>query len=93
MPRATSWSSSLFEIDHQDLQRPRLEQEYRGTLNTAEFQRRIWNFTNIGFGEPEVPETCKGCQFFHGKSYNGQLMVCAVYPEGWSDGECPDKEV
>jgi hypothetical protein len=38
---------------------------------------------------------CVGCRHYHGHSYGGQMLVCAMHPYGVSTGEttCPDKEL
>lgn len=39
------------------------------------------------------PVGCKGCKHLHGKTYNGNLLVCGMYPSGYEgEGGCPDKE-
>jgi hypothetical protein len=35
---------------------------------------------------------CVGCRHYHGRVYNGNLLVCAMYPEGQPDDRCPDWE-
>jgi hypothetical protein len=37
---------------------------------------------------------CVGCRHYHGQSYNGVMLVCAMHPYGIVDGSetCPDKE-
>lgn len=37
---------------------------------------------------------CMGCRHYHGHSYNGVMLVCAMHPYGIVDGSesCPDKE-
>lgn len=37
---------------------------------------------------------CVGCRHYHGHSYNGVMLVCAMHPYGIVDGSdvCPDKE-
>lgn len=34
---------------------------------------------------------CAGCSYYHGESYDGQMLVCALHPHG-PEGydECPD---
>ena len=51
----------------------------------------------VGDGEFEdklhIPNVCVGCNNFHGRTYNGVRLVCAIYPYGWSEsGQCPDWE-
>lgn len=33
---------------------------------------------------------CVGCQHYHGQSYSGNLLVCAMHPYGWEGETCPD---
>lgn len=35
---------------------------------------------------------CVGCTHYHGQTYNGNLLVCAMYPYGWDGEKCPDWE-
>lgn len=35
---------------------------------------------------------CQGCQHYHGHTYNGNLLVCAMHPSGVEDETCPDWE-
>lgn len=35
---------------------------------------------------------CIGCQHYHGRAYNGNLLVCGMHPYGWTDDNCPDWE-
>lgn len=35
---------------------------------------------------------CVGCQNYHGRVYNGNLLVCGMHPYGWTDENCPDWE-
>lgn len=35
---------------------------------------------------------CIGCQNYHGRAYNGNLLVCGIHPYGWTDDSCPDWE-
>lgn len=41
---------------------------------------------------PRRPEACQDCAHYYGKTYGGNLLVCAMHPYG-ADGECPDKEI
>ncbi|MGF1497513.1 MAG: hypothetical protein ACFB8W_11910 [Elainellaceae cyanobacterium] len=33
---------------------------------------------------------CRGCQHYHGRVYNGELLVCGMHPYGWDGKDCPD---
>ncbi len=35
---------------------------------------------------------CVGCSNYHGHSYGGNLLVCAMHPYGWKNENCPDWE-
>lgn len=35
---------------------------------------------------------CIDCVNYHGKIYDGNLLVCAMHPYGWDDSNCPDWE-
>ncbi|MGD1919094.1 MAG: hypothetical protein ACFCAD_09475 [Pleurocapsa sp.] len=52
------------------------------------------DFTNVSFHTPSVTSNpaCINCANYHGQSYNGNLLVCAMHPEGWTDDNCPDWE-
>ncbi|MBD2438346.1 hypothetical protein [Nostoc sp. FACHB-110] len=41
---------------------------------------------------PEQNPACIGCTNYHGQVYGGNLLVCAMHPHGWDDGNCPDWE-
>jgi hypothetical protein len=46
---------------------------------------------------PKVPPVdrhaaCVGCRHYHGRVYNGTLLICGMYPFGWTEGACPDWE-
>ena len=35
---------------------------------------------------------CVGCKNYHGRIYDGNLLVCGMHPYGWDGDECPDWE-
>ncbi|MBD2167742.1 hypothetical protein H6G04_25465 [Calothrix membranacea FACHB-236] len=41
---------------------------------------------------PEKNPACIGCTNYHGQVYGGNLLVCAMHPQGWDDNNCPDWE-
>ena len=41
---------------------------------------------------PHKHPACVGCTNYHGHSYGGNLLVCAMHPYGWKEGNCPDWE-
>lgn len=40
----------------------------------------------------EQNPACMGCNNYHGQVYGGNLLVCAMHPQGWDDESCPDWE-
>ncbi|MBW4446778.1 MAG: hypothetical protein KME38_07855 [Spirirestis rafaelensis WJT71-NPBG6] len=40
----------------------------------------------------EKNPACIGCRNYHGQVYGGNLLVCAMHPQGCEDGTCPDWE-
>jgi hypothetical protein len=42
--------------------------------------------------EDQTPEVCRGCAHYHGRSYGGERLVCAMHPYGVDQGECGDRE-
>jgi hypothetical protein len=38
----------------------------------------------------EQNPACIGCSNYHGQVYGGNLLVCAMHPQGWDDQSCPD---
>ena len=39
---------------------------------------------------PQKYPACVGCSNYHGHSYGGNLLVCAMHPYGWENENCPD---
>ena len=33
---------------------------------------------------------CAGCSYYHGESYGGEMLVCALHPTGPEQDTCPD---
>ena len=52
------------------------------------------DFTDVSFHSPSASNNpaCINCANYHGQSYNGNLLVCAMHPEGWEEENCPDWE-
>ena len=52
------------------------------------------DYSNVGFHPPSAESNvaCINCINYHGQSYNGILLVCAMHPHGWDDDSCPDWE-
>jgi hypothetical protein len=40
----------------------------------------------------ETHPACLGCLNYHGRIYNGNLLVCGMHPYGWDGEICPDWE-
>ncbi len=51
-------------------------------------------FMDITASKPSAENhpACVGCRHYHGKSYNGNLLVCAIHPYGCQDKTCVDWE-
>ncbi len=39
-----------------------------------------------------IPKPCLGCRYYHGESYNGNSLICAVHPSGPEAENCRDRE-
>lgn len=39
---------------------------------------------------PPMPPACKGCCHYHGQTYGGNLLVCAMHPYGADGEQCSD---
>jgi hypothetical protein len=39
---------------------------------------------------PAIPKVCRGCCHYHGQTYGGHLLVCAMHPYGVESERCPD---
>ncbi len=52
------------------------------------------DFMGIYQEKPNLTQNpaCIGCQNYHGRVYNGNLLVCGIHPYGWTDDNCPDWE-
>lgn len=52
------------------------------------------DFTSVSSHVPSIHNNpaCINCANYHGQSYNGNLLVCAMHPYGWDDDKCPDWE-
>ena len=50
------------------------------------------DFTSVTYHTPSELKNpaCINCANYHGQSYNGNLLVCAIHPSGWEDDNCPD---
>jgi mannitol-specific phosphotransferase system IIBC component len=40
--------------------------------------------------ENQIPNVCQGCRHYHGRSYGGERLVCAMHPYGTDQDECAD---
>lgn len=52
------------------------------------------DFTTVSYHSPSPHShpACIGCANYHGHVYNGNLLVCAMHPQGYEDSKCPDWE-
>jgi hypothetical protein len=50
------------------------------------------DFTSVSYHTPsaESHPACLNCANYHGQVYNGNLLVCAMHPNGYEDTTCPD---
>jgi hypothetical protein len=42
--------------------------------------------------EDPTPEVCRGCCHYHGHSYGGEQLICAMHPYGVEQEECGDRQ-
>ena len=52
------------------------------------------DFTSVSYHVPSAKNNpaCVNCANYHGQAYNGNLLVCAMHPQGYEDDSCPDWE-
>ena len=52
------------------------------------------DFTSVNYHTPSAQShpACINCANYHGQSYNGNLLVCAMHPNGYEGDLCPDWE-
>ena len=50
------------------------------------------DFTRVDYHSPssENHPACINCINYHGQAYNGNLLICAMHPNGYEGTECPD---
>jgi hypothetical protein len=50
------------------------------------------DFISVNYHTPSVQNNpaCINCANYHGQSYNGNLLVCAMHPHGYEGDSCPD---
>jgi hypothetical protein len=42
--------------------------------------------------EDKTPKVCQGCCHYHGRTYGGERLVCAMHPYGVDQDECGDRQ-
>lgn len=42
--------------------------------------------------QPITPQACRGCRHYHGRTYNGNFLVCGMHPYGVETETCSDWE-
>lgn len=42
--------------------------------------------------EDPTPRVCRGCCHYHGQSYGGERLICAMHPYGVDQEECGDRQ-
>ncbi|ELR99991.1 hypothetical protein [Gloeocapsa sp. PCC 73106] len=73
-----------------------LEQVWRWeNWENTEFEEYFSDFTEFTVNpkiepSPELYPACMGCHQYHGRVYNGNILVCGMHPYGWEDENCPD---
>lgn len=40
----------------------------------------------------QTPQVCRGCCHYHGRTYGGERLVCAMHPYGVDQDECGDRQ-
>ena len=50
------------------------------------------DFTRVDYHTPSTQNNpaCVDCTNYHGQSYNGNLLVCGMHPNGYEGDSCPD---
>jgi hypothetical protein len=55
-------------------------------------------FTDDFYWNPKIEPSsefhpaCIGCTNYHGRVYNGNILICGMHPYGWETENCPDWE-
>lgn len=70
------------------------------TAASDEVEASLWedfvddDFMGVGSQKPTsaIHPACINCANYHGRIYNGNLLVCGMHPYGWDDENCPDWE-
>ena len=76
------WDNSGIEI--------RMEHEIH-IITELENDEDLWLNPKVN-PTPEHHPACQGCANYHGRIYNGNLLVCGMHPYGWDGENCPDWE-
>lgn len=58
--------------------------------NTLDLELWEWDEDDDDEEDYEPPIACNRCSNYHGKIYNGNLLICAIHPHGFDDETCPD---
>jgi len=51
------------------------------------FELRLFDERRASRGDRDP---CQGCRYYHGRTYGGNHLVCAMHPHGWEGEDCPD---
>jgi hypothetical protein len=53
-----------------------------------------YDYMGVGFQPPtsDTHPACMNCINYHGRIYDGNLLVCGMHPYGWDGEQCPDWE-
>ncbi len=59
-------------------------------MEIEELRSDIYSSSSTEIKDKFIRSVCVGCVNFHGRSYNGVQLVCAIYPSGWTESDqCP----
>lgn len=101
------WFSPLWDDDFEDIYRQEdidtshYYESFRNNSGGENSFSENWishPFSDEDFLNPKVEPSsqnqpaCIGCSHYHGRVYNGTLLVCGMHPYGWDDNQCPDWE-
>jgi hypothetical protein len=72
-----------------------IENEWRGDDWDNYSQDDYVDFSEFSWNpkiEPtaEFHPACRGCANYHGRVYNGNILICGMHPYGWEEENCPD---
>ncbi|MGD1852717.1 MAG: hypothetical protein ACFB2W_00560 [Leptolyngbyaceae cyanobacterium] len=78
------------DISPADLTRA-IEQLCQASVSAEQAVRAFGAAVNAS-GPAGIPSPCQGCRNYHGQTYGGHHLVCALHPHGAEGDECGDWE-